>query len=245
MPDGGELTIGLQPLNLAAETIAQEQPAGPYLCLSVTDDGTGMAPETIARIFEPFYTTKGEGKGTGLGLATVFGLVKEFRGHLEVESALGEGTTFRLYFPVTGSADHGESCVDSSDAVEPHTCSGTILLVEDETLLRAATRLQLRAAGYTVFDAGSPDLALQLLEEKAPTIDLILSDIVMPGMNGPQLAREILAKQPNARTLFMSGYSDESLIRQGRRTAGAAVLEKPFCEEELLKRVENALRSQP
>jgi PAS domain S-box-containing protein len=210
---------------------------GPYLVVAVTDDGCGMDAATKAQVFEPFFTTKEAGRGTGLGLSTVFGLTREFRGHVEVESELGRGTTFRLWFPAADEV--------AEDPVEEPACVATggietILLVEDAALVRAGIRGMLRGLGYNVLDAGSPERALTLVETM-PRVDLLLTDMVMPGMNGAELAAAIRARRPDLRVLFMSAYSDEALIEQGRIQAGVPILEKPFEPDELARRVREVL----
>jgi CheY-like chemotaxis protein len=199
-----------------------------------------MSAETQAKVFEPFFTTKGVGKGTGLGLSTVFGLVREFGGHIEVESGLGVGSCFRLTFPRSDQAS-----APAPDAVARSTYQHggkIVLLVEDEPLVRAGVRHLLQELGYTVLVADHPAKALDLCSD---AVDLLLTDIVMPGTNGPELAQELRSRFPRLRVLFMSAYSDEVLVDQGRIAPGQPVLEKPFEEHELAAMVRRALAAGP
>jgi len=231
MPTGGRIDIGVTEVEVASD-VGNLEP-GPHVLISVSDNGCGMDEVTRSKVFEPFFTTKPIGKGTGLGLSTVFGLTKEFGGHVELESAVGKGTTFILYFPRCEDQEeaHGD---DAPSEIEGGT--ETILVVEDVTLVRAGIRYLLKSLGYTVLDAPDPKAALELVAD-APKVDLLLTDIVMPGMSGPELAKVVQSKRPDIRVLFMSAFSDETLVEQGRLESGMPVLEKPFEEEELARKV--------
>ncbi len=238
MPQGGRLGI-----RVLAEEL--RQPLGPlapgaYVVLEVSDTGHGMDEATREKIFEPFFTTKERGKGTGLGLSTVFGIVREFAGTVDVRSQPGRGTTFRLYFPRT-DAPAVAPAAGAEPAHEPARGSGTILVVEDEPLVRAGIRHFLEKLGYDVRVTGDPQEALRLVDELGSELDLLLTDIVMPGMNGPELARRVAAGLPHVQVAFMSAYSDAALVEQGRIESGIPVLEKPFEEDELAARVRDLL----
>ena len=239
MPAGGLIDVEVAPVQVDARS--QELERGPHVRLTVTDSGTGMDEATRKRIFDPFFTTKPKGKGTGLGLATVFGVTREFGGHIEVESAPGSGTSFRLTFPQTEVAPGGE--LEGSRAAE-QSGSETILVVEDVALVRAGIRSLLQEMGYVVFDAPHPAAAIELAAER-PDIDLLITDIVMPGMDGTELAARLAQTHPRTRVLFMSAYSDAALVEQGRLQSGTRVLEKPFEEETLAARVREVLSKAP
>ena len=235
MPHGGVLRLGVSCSEL--EEIENRRPKGTFVEITIADDGVGMDAETRARVFEPYFTTKERGRGTGLGLSTVFGVVREFGGDIECESELGRGTTFRIHLPRHGAAHEVGAAVDESEttpAKEPlPRGTGTILVVEDERLLRAGLRILLTRLGYDVLDAGSPEQALSLLEARADAIDLLLSDVIMPGMSGPDLAHEVRERFPEVPVLFMSGHADRTLIREGRLDSGVRFLAKPFEDAEL------------
>jgi len=233
LPRGGRVDITV------SEDLVEVADARPRRCavLSVSDDGCGMDEETQSKAFEPFFTTKGLGQGTGLGLSTVFGLTQEFGGQIELRSAPGAGTTLRLSFPRTFEQ---APTPEAAPAAPTPGGSETILIVEDAPLVRAGVRSLLRDLGYRVLDAPEPHTALELLAAN-PQVDLMLTDIVMPGMSGPDLARAARDSHPAMQVLFMSAFSDESLIEQGRLQSGMAVLEKPFDEHELARRVRELL----
>ena len=239
MPQGGKLRIGLS----STQHIEVGGKSGAFVVLEVTDSGCGMDRATRERAFEPFFTTKGVGKGTGLGLSTVFGLVQEFGGHIELESELGKGTTFRLYFPRHGNAATTTEEVEPEVEKESVAGEGTILVVEDEDLVRAGIVHFLKRLGYDVLSAGTPTQAMEVVEA-CPRIELILSDIVLPEKNGPTLVEEIKRRIPNVRVLFMSGFSDDALREQGRLESGVAIIEKPFEEHDLAQRIRESLREE-
>jgi CheY-like chemotaxis protein len=229
----GNVTV--EPAQAAAHP---EFAPGDYVVLSVSDTGCGMSPEILAHIFEPFFTTKDQGKGTGLGLAIVFGLVKQNRGHVFVESEVGQGATFRIYLPrCTGPAPEPEIPPVRAEL------SGreTILLVEDEEQVLRLGRKVLTQQGYRVLAAASPAAALELAEQHEGQIDLLLTDVVMPGMNGRQLSERLRASQPGLRCLFMSGYTADVLAPHGVLEAGVELLHKPFSIQSLSEKVREIL----
>jgi len=207
--------------------------------LSVTDSGGGMDRETVSRIFEPFFTTKEKGRGSGLGLATVYGIVRQSGGHIWVYSEPGLGTTFKIYFP---------RVIEASDAHPPVTSSGvaskaseSILLVEDSRLLAKVTRDFLEGDGYKVLMASNPREAIRIAESHHAPIHLLLTDVVMPDMNGRELAEQLLAKRPEMKVLYMSGYTNGILSEHDFRAEDAAFLEKPFSHEALSHKVRHTL----
>jgi CheY-like chemotaxis protein len=243
MPHGGRLTIETQNVEIDEDDARQHGvavPLGPYVMLSVADSGVGMDEATRARIFEPFFTTKGPGKGTGLGLSTVYGIVQQSHGFIRVDSEVGQGTSFKIYLPqVTeaGGTDRPEPPVVSSSGTE------TILLVEDNAGLRKlATRL-LEPAGYTVLGAATGEEALRLLEGHEKNVHLLLSDVVMPGMSGRQLAEQLAQTRPGMKVLYMSGYTGDTIVRHGVLEAQVSFLNKPFTAAALLRKVREVLDS--
>ena len=241
MPGGGTLRISTEDVVLTEQVIAArgiEVVAGDYVALIVSDTGSGMDSETRARIFEPFFTTKGPGKGTGLGLATVYGIVKQSGGGITVESALGQGCTFSIFLP----ANSGDLDVaDETPITEDTRGSETILVVEDEEVVRRLICDVLGESGYHVLSAASATDGLHLASEQKKPIDLLLTDIVMPDMHGPELARALAPLQPEMKVLFVSGYSDSDISDQGVLDPGLVVLEKPFTQESLARKVREIL----
>jgi PAS domain S-box-containing protein len=212
---------------------------GPYVQISVSDSGRGMDRETVSRMFEPFFTTKEKGRGSGMGLATVHGIVRQSGGHIWVYSEPGAGTTFKVYFPrVVAISDIAAQA--ASEATEP-TASETILLVEDSKLLAKVTRDFLESAGYTVLTALNPIEAIQLAADFLRPIHLLLTDVVMPDMTGPQLAKQLIAKRPEIKVLYMSGYTNGILGEHAFQASDMAFIEKPFSQQTLYKKIRQTL----
>ncbi|HTA89050.1 MAG TPA: response regulator [Polyangiaceae bacterium] len=236
MPGGGRLTIGTQNVTLAPDyaTRASIRP-GDFVLLAVTDTGSGMNADTQRRIFEPFFTTKEVGKGTGLGLSTVYGIVQQSAGHIRVQSDLGRGTIFKIYFPRLGGAVSEPASQPLS--VAARSASGTILLVEDDPAVRQIAVRILRNRGYTVLEARSPGEARTQCIVHGPSVDLLLTDVVMPGCSGPQLARELVQKHPRVQVLFMSGYPGGANVGDGALVPGSHYIEKPFSPAALAEKV--------
>ncbi len=241
MPDGGKVVITTANAVLD-ETWTRSHPgskAGDFVMLSVADTGTGIDSETLAHIFEPFFTTKERGKGTGLGLATVYGVVKQSGGYVWVESALGKGTAFQIYLPRI------EELVSVPEPVAPiveaFRGAETILLVEDADALRKLTHMLLEQHGYHVLVAANGAAALQLVEQKPERIDLLLTDVIMPGLNGRALAERLEILQPSLKVLYMSGYTDDAIVNHGVLESGTQLLHKPFSEESLIRKVREVL----
>jgi len=207
-----------------------------FVVVAVTDTGAGMTAEVQKRIFEPFFTTKEKGKGTGLGLSTVFGIVTQSRGHIQVESAPGRGSTFRCYFPSTDQAMAPQALPQP-----PTTLRGNevILLVEDDAQVRNTMQSILQRHGYTVLDAQNAGEAFMICEQHRAEIQLLISDIVMPRMNGRELAKRLAPTQPAMKTLFVSGYAEPSSVDPGAQ--GIPVLPKPITPDALLRRVREVL----
>jgi two-component system cell cycle sensor histidine kinase/response regulator CckA len=245
MPKGGTLTIETKDVELD-EAYAREHISvrpGRYVMLAVSDTGIGMSVETKSHMFEPFFTTKGKGKGTGLGLATVYGIVKQSGGYIWAYSELDRGTSFKVYLP------HVEGAVDAAPTrrkSERQTGgSETVLLVEDEQAVRALVRRILERYGYTVIEASGAAQALEAARRHEGPIHLILTDVIMPEMGGSELAPRLAELRPDVRVLFMSGYTDDGILRQGLIAEGGHFLQKPFTPEVLARKVRDVLDSEP
>jgi len=241
MPQGGKLTIQTSSVELdkAYADLRPDFKAGNYVKLTVSDNGCGMKPEVQAHIYEPFFTTKGPGKGTGLGLATVYGIVKQSGGSIDVYTEPGHGTTFKIYLPAVDEP-HPFSARDQH-SVKVIGGTETILLVEDEDAVRAIALLALQAQGYHVLHAESGRQALRIMEKHQGRIDLIATDVVMPGMNGRELAEKICIQFPGLKVLFMSGYTDDIVIRHGILQADVAFLQKPYTPLALARKIREVL----
>jgi len=247
MPNGGKLTCAVCDVFLDESYVARRivVASGSYVQLSVADTGCGMTEEVQAHIFEPFFTTKELGKGTGLGLATVYGIVKQSGGYIWVYSEVGHGTIFKIYFPMVVTKSRAVSLVAPLEE-DGWRGSEIILLVEDDASLRDVTTEFLRASGYTVLPAASPEEALQLADKCADQIDFLLTDVVMPKMNGRELASRLSARQPSLRVLYVSGYTD-GIIREGARGVldpGLAFLQKPYTRHSLTRKIREVLDSE-
>jgi len=245
MPRGGALKIETANAELTEKDVLRYRYVvpGKYVVLKVSDTGTGMDAATQAHIFEPFFTTKETGKGTGLGLATVYGVVKQSGGYIWVESESGKGATFRIFLPrAEGVAEEAPPVRPSGERREGPR---TILLVEDELSLRRLTQRSLREAGYVVLEAGDAPEAVAIARRAASPIDLLLTDVVMPGMSGGDLAKKLSSERPGMHILFMSGYTDGAIEVHGDLRPGLVVLRKPFTRETLLRAVDDALLHAP
>ncbi len=241
MPEGGLISFETFLVHLDGEHAAEQQSIvpGPYVCLVVSDTGHGMDEETMKQIFDPFFTTKPKDAGTGLGLAMVYGIVKQHRGIVRVYSKLGKGTTFKIYLPISGK--------DSTEEVERKSISGdlygsaTILLVEDDDGVRRLVKDTLGVYGYKVIDVSSPQEAIELINSLTTKPDLLLTDVVMPGMNGKDLYEILSGRIPGLQVIFMSGYTENIISDQGILHRGTLLISKPFTQRELLKIIKEAL----
>jgi two-component system cell cycle sensor histidine kinase/response regulator CckA len=244
MPAGGRLVIETGNVELD-ETYVRTHPdahPGRHVMLAVSDSGHGMDAKTVSRVFEPFFTTKDDGKGTGLGLATVYGIVRQSGGTVTVYSEPGQGTAFNVYLPRV------EEAIEEDVPIlyeEPPRGTETILLVEDSESLRVLISEMLREGGYTVLEADAPDEALARIQSTPGDIDLVLTDMVMPRMSGQELVRRIAVLKPETRVVFMSGYTDQALRGDGTLDPTVLFLQKPFTMDALLKTVRRALDTSP
>jgi PAS domain S-box-containing protein len=241
MPDGGKITIETADVDLDSGYTSGrvDLEPGRYVMLAVSDTGTGMDAEVRTRIFEPFYTTKPLGKGTGLGLSTVHGIVKQSGGHIEVYSEPGQGTTFKIYLP---RIDEAASPAPARPVLDARSRgSETVLLVEDEDAIARVVRASLELQGYTVLQATDGSEAIATCERADQSIDLLITDVVMPLMSGPELVRRITTIRPDLKILYISGYTDRALVHQGLRDRGSAFLQKPFTPDTLARKVRDVL----
>ena len=240
MPDGGRLVLETRNVDITADDGGRHPalPPGPYVVLLVSDTGHGMPPEVLEHMFEPFFTTRGQGHGTGLGLATVYGVVTQSGGHVEVESAVGSGTTFRVYLPVADPLS-GEEPAGAGPALP--RASETVLVIEDAEPLREMVQEILEAEGYRVLSAENGQRALAVAAAHDGPIGVVITDVVMPGMSGPTVAEKLLALRPGARVLFMSGYTDEAMGQHGVLDGATHFIQKPFSADALLRKVREVL----
>jgi two-component system, cell cycle sensor histidine kinase and response regulator CckA len=241
MPRGGRITVETLGAGLSAE-YARLKPAsvrpGEYAVLAVSDTGHGMDKETLSHIFEPFFTTKGVGQGTGLGLSTVYGIVKQSEGYIWVYSEPGQGTTFKVYLPLKP----GTVTPTQKDSAPPRSDRGeSILVVEDEAPVRYMMKRALEGAGYRVLDAGDATEALDVLAHTTEKVSLVLTDVVMPGESGRALADRIVTLIPGVSVLFTSGYTDGEIARRGLLGPGAAFIQKPITPAALVRAVQEGL----
>ncbi len=240
MPNGGVIAIETENASLDERYCAEhvECAPGDYVCLSFGDNGCGMDAETIAHIFEPFFTTKEVGKGSGLGLATVYGIVKQNGGFVLVDSARNLGATFRLFIPRTLETQPEPERTAQAPAA-PGT--ETILLVEDDAMVSRTTAMMLGALGYTVLRADTPHRAVELVKKKKPPVDILITDVVMPEMSGAELKKRIERRRPGVKTIFMSGYTSNVIVNRGVLEEGTHFLQKPFTGNDLARKIREAL----
>jgi two-component system cell cycle sensor histidine kinase/response regulator CckA len=244
MPQGGKLTIETCNFELDEEP-ARAHPGfrpGPYVLLAITDTGSGMDAETKSHLFEPFFTTKDPGKGTGLGLATAYGIVTQSGGSVSVYSEPHRGTTVKIYLPRVEEAIAEEQ--PELESAATLLGSETVLLVEDEARVRKLICEVLTMKGYQVLECTRAEEAVRLFDGHGPSIDLVIADVVMPEMSGPELVRRLAVQRPELRVLFISGYPDEAVIHHGILTSGAAFLQKPFLPDALARKVREILDAQ-
>jgi CheY-like chemotaxis protein len=236
MPKGGKLTVEIRNVELDAEVVELHTDVipGSYVLLAVSDTGTGMDEETRAHLFEPFFTTKDVGKGTGLGLATIFGIVKQSGGHIWVESESGRGTAFKIYLPRVSEEETPGKPVGDQEAARG---SETVLVVEDQKDVRLLVTRSLNAYGYRVLATANAEEALACAQAHDGRIHLLLTDVVMPGMDGKELAARLAKLQPEIRVLYMSGYPESVIAHKGILDPGIDYIQKPFTPDALAARV--------
>ena len=240
MPEGGQLTIETANAEMAEEYLREHAVAraGRYVMLAVTDSGVGMDEPTKAHMFEPFFTTKEVGKGTGLGLATVYGIVKQSGGFVWVYSEVGRGTTFKIYLPRT---DQPPERVGGAVHTASLRGTETVLVVDDAPAVRTAVRAVLERHGYVVVEAPSGEAALQLAMKYRGPLDLLITDVVMPGLSGRDVAGNLSSQRPGVRVLYMSGYADDAIVRHGVLEPGIRFMQKPFAPDALAQKVREVL----
>ncbi len=250
MPNGGKLTV--RTTNITAEECKalSYKPLAPadYVTIEVSDTGSGIPKEIVDKIFEPFFTTKETGKGTGLGLSTVYGIVKQTNGYVFVDSTIGKGTSFRIFLPrhvpVAGDVPDAAPVdvkVAEAKSIADHTGHGTILLVEDEEGLRGLNARGLKSRGYTVLEAGNGIEAIEVIERNGGDVDLVVSDVVMPEMDGPTLAKELRTRNPKLKIIFVSGYAEEAFDKNLPDGITFDFLAKPFTLKQLVATVKETM----
>jgi CheY-like chemotaxis protein len=246
MPSGGALTIETSNVVLdEAEADGEEAKPGPYVVVAVTDTGTGMEKDVLQKAVEPFFTTKGVGKGSGLGLSQVYGFVRQSGGHLRIDSQPGQGTSVKLYLPRLAAAQEPDEAGGERRATPGAVVGGTILVVEDEEDVRAQVVAVLRDAGYTVLEASDAPSALRILDAQ-PSVHLLFTDVGLPGgMNGRDLAGQARLRRPGLRVLFTSGYAREAIVHHGRLDPDLELIGKPFTSAELTDKVHRMLAEAP
>jgi two-component system cell cycle sensor histidine kinase/response regulator CckA len=245
MPNGGHLVLETRVATLDEHYVAAhpEAQAGGHAVLSVSDTGTGIVPDALQRIFEPFFTTKPPGEGTGLGLSTVYGIVKQLDGHITVYSEVGRGSTFRAYFPL--AIEKATQPSTTANGTTRLTGDETILVCEDDANVRDLARRFLEAAGYTVLVAESGTAAIEVAQSHGSPIHLVLTDVIMPGMDGKDLAERLSAIHPDLSVLYMSGYTANVTAQHGVSDERVKLLDKPFSRKSLLTAVRNAVEGRP
>ncbi|MEY8839046.1 ATP-binding protein, partial [Cribrihabitans sp. XS_ASV171] len=244
MPTGGEIRIETEVVTLASpmERDRATLPAGDWVTVKVIDEGTGIPADLRRKIFEPFYTTKRTGEGTGLGLSTAYGIVKQTGGFIFVDSVEGAGSEFTLYFPaVSPDASLPRPTPDAPRRTLPDTRDGVVLLVEDEAPVRAFASRALRLRGYTVLEAESAEQALDLLEDDSLNVDVFVTDVVMPGLDGPSWVRQALERRPETRVVFVSGYAEGAFGDTETEIPNSVFLPKPFSLNQLTETVQQQL----
>jgi CheY-like chemotaxis protein len=242
MPDGGELTIETRNIDLDSDFICKhpEAGSGPYALLTVSDSGIGMDQATLSRIFEPFFTTKQVGVGTGLGLAMVYGVVKQSGGFIWAYSEPGMGTSFKIYLPRVPGEDSESEMAQAASALSEGG-SETILLVEDEPMVLNLTTSILKNAGYKVVTASTPRQALEKMAHQTDPVHIMITDVVMPGMSGPTLANTLVSEYPEMKIIFMSGYTDAAVVENRFIQPGSVFLQKPFSPDALKAKIRELL----
>jgi two-component system cell cycle sensor histidine kinase/response regulator CckA len=249
--EGGTVTIRISNLALASARAvgAGLMPPGDYVLIEVADTGKGIPPENLAKIFEPFFTTKPVGHGTGLGLSTVYGVVKQTGGFIDVKSAVGKGATFEILLPrYVASESAPDAQAETPERAAAHsdvTGQDTILLVEDEDAVRSFAARALRMRGYTVLEAPGGDVALEIVRKHPEPIQLIISDVVMPNMDGPTMVRAAMKLRPEMRVIFISGYAEDTFRRTEEKVEDLHFLPKPFGLKQLVAKVKDVLSGAP
>jgi two-component system cell cycle sensor histidine kinase/response regulator CckA len=242
MPGGGTIRIESEALTLP-EPLTRDRatvPAGDYALVRVVDTGAGMTEDRLQKIFEPFFTTKKVGEGTGLGLSTAYGIMKQSGGFIFVDSTEGVGSTFQLYFPIHDGKGEAEPAPPARKIVVKQG-EGVVLLVEDEAPVRAFASRALRLRGYTVLEAENAEEALKALEDPNLSVDVFVTDVVMPGMDGPSWVRQALVARPNVKVIFVSGYAEDALSENQSRIPNSVFLPKPFSLNDLAATVQGQM----